>query len=100
MGLSELPSAVPAEAKKLTGKTVVAAGTLHELSRSKVDDFIHRLRVKAASGVSQRTDYVVAGEYPGNKLDKARRLGVKILDSRRKEVLALAGHWLPLTTIP
>ncbi len=81
--LSERPAAVQAKAKKLAGKTVVATGTLHDFTRNEIEDLVHQLGGKPASSVSKRTDYVVAGEHPGSKLDKARRLGVKVLDEKK-----------------
>jgi DNA ligase (NAD+) len=87
--MAEHPATVTAKRKKLAGKTLVATGTLHEFTRNEAEDLIHQLGGRAASSVSKRTDYVVAGEKPGNKLDKARRLGVKVLDE--KEFLRLVG---------
>jgi DNA ligase (NAD+) len=78
------------KAKKLVGKTVVATGTLHEFTREEVEDLIHQLGGKATSSVSQKTDYVIAGTHPGSKLERARRLGVKVLDEN--EFLHLIGR--------
>ena len=63
----------------ITGKTLVVTGTLSRYSRKDIEDYIKGLGGKVASSVSKKTDYVVAGESPGSKLDKARELGVKTL---------------------
>ncbi len=74
------PSAEPQAAeRKLEGKTIVVTGTLSRLTRDEVNELIHRLGGKPASSVSRKTDFVVVGENPGSKLDKARQLGVPTL---------------------
>ncbi len=64
----------------LAGKTVVVTGTLSSMSRSEVQNAIKALGGKVAGSVSKKTDFVVHGESPGTKLDKARELGVPTLD--------------------
>lgn len=64
----------------LAGKTIVVTGTLVEYTRDGIKDLIERLGGRAASSVSKSTDYVVAGEKAGSKLDKARELGIPVLD--------------------
>lgn len=64
----------------LSGKTFVLSGTLANHTRSVAKEAIERLGGKVASSVSKKTDYVLAGENPGSKLVKARKLGVEILD--------------------
>jgi DNA ligase (NAD+) len=64
----------------LVGKTFVITGTLAKFSREDAGERIEALGGKVTSSLSKKTDYLVVGESPGSKLDKANKLGVKTLD--------------------
>ncbi|HLW65009.1 MAG TPA: NAD-dependent DNA ligase LigA, partial [Gemmataceae bacterium] len=76
--MTEEPRQIAA-ASSLAGKTVVVTGTLKNFSRKEIEDVIKELGGKASGSVSKKTDFVVAGEEAGSKLDKAKELGVKVL---------------------
>ncbi len=63
----------------LAGKTLVVTGTLVRYTRTEIKELIERLGGRASDSVSKKTDYVVAGEAAGSKLEKAEQLGVKVL---------------------
>ncbi len=63
----------------LAGKTLVVTGTLVKYKRDEIEELIERLGGRASGSVSKKTDYLVAGENAGSKLEKANELGVKVL---------------------
>lgn len=67
----------------LAGKTLVLTGTLPELSREAATERIIAAGGRVTGSVSKKTDYVVAGDSAGSKLEKAQRLGVSVLDEDR-----------------
>ena len=80
-------------ANGIAGKVFVLTGTLSAMSRSEAKAQIEERGGKATGSVSARTDYVVAGENPGSKVDAAKKHGVKILDEAAfAELLAENGQ--------
>ena len=71
----------------LAGKTFVITGTLANYSRDAAKKLIEDAGGKVSGSVSKKTDYVVTGDDPGSKLDKARELGVKVIDEKEMEDL-------------
>ncbi len=74
-----------AAAGPLAGKTLVVTGTLTKYGRDEIEELIAQHGGRAASSVSKNTDYVVAGEKAGSKLDKAKKLGVTVIDEAEFE---------------
>lgn len=86
LGLKLTEDARPAPSQRggadLSGKTFVVTGTLEHYSRDEIEGLIKKLGGKATGSVSKKTDYVVAGENAGSKLDKAQQLGVQVLTEK------------------
>jgi DNA ligase (NAD+) len=73
----------------LAGKTFVITGTLASMSRDEAKERLVALGAKVAGSVSKNTDYVIVGEDPGSKADKAKELKIEILNE--KALLKLVG---------
>ncbi len=73
----------------ISGKTVVVTGTLPTLGRKEAQQLIEKYGGKASGSVSKKTDYVLAGEAAGSKLNKAQELGIPVLNE--EEFKALLG---------
>ncbi|HHY38574.1 MAG TPA: NAD-dependent DNA ligase LigA [Clostridia bacterium] len=74
----------PGEAKEspFLGKTVVFTGTLSDLERRKAEEIVEAMGGRVSSSVSKKTDFVVVGENPGSKYEKAKELGVEIISEK------------------
>ncbi|NLO22219.1 MAG: NAD-dependent DNA ligase LigA [Syntrophomonadaceae bacterium] len=75
----------------LAGQTFVLTGTLQTMTRNEVAEVIEKLGGKVSGSVSKKTDYLVVGESPGSKYDKAMGLGIKILEE--EQFLQNLGQW-------
>jgi DNA ligase (NAD+) len=75
----------------LTGLTIVVTGSLNDFKRDEITEAITSRGGKASASVSSKTDFVVAGEAAGSKLDKAQELGITILDEAGFKVLLEKG---------
>jgi DNA ligase (NAD+) len=94
-GVNMTEPVVRAERTSLAGKVFVITGT-HTRSRKDLTDLIERHGGRVSGSVSRSTDYVVAGENPGSKLDRARELNVPILDEAALVDMAAAEPALAL----
>src|SRR6202166_5408879 len=73
---------------KLAGKTFVLTGTLAHFTRDEAKKMIEDAGGKVTGSVSKKTDYVVAGTDAGSKLDKAKELGVEVVDEKEMQQLS------------
>jgi DNA ligase (NAD+) len=74
----------------LAGTTVVFTGTLASVTRDEAKELARRAGAQVSSSVSKHTSFVVAGEAPGSKVEKAQTLNVPV--KTEAEFLALVGH--------
>ncbi len=81
------PRAVAAASGPFAGKTVVFTGTLERRSREDAEALVRSLGGKTTSSVTAKTDLLVAGPGAGNKLERARQLGVKVVDEETFDVM-------------
>jgi len=79
----KLETAARRKAGKLKGQVFVLTGALQNFSRSQAKALIEAAGGKVSGSVSGNTDYVIAGEFPGSKLTKAKELGVAVIDEAR-----------------
>jgi DNA ligase (NAD+) len=83
-----VPNRQEAVATPFSGMTFVVTGTLPGFTREEIKEYIQSRGGKVTDSVSKKTSYLVAGESPGSKLDKARSLGVPVLDQQALQGLA------------
>ena len=74
---------------KLSGKIFVFTGEMQKMTRTEAKEKVRRLGAEISESVSKKIDFVVFGENPGSKLDKARRRGVKTINE--KEFIDMIG---------
>lgn len=67
------------KSQKLSGKTFVLTGTLENYTRNEASEIIESMGGKVTSSVSKNTSFVLSGADPGSKIDKANKLGVKVI---------------------
>ncbi len=84
MGVNVVTKEGPDEnaAQPLSGLTIGVTGTLEHFGRSEITEFIEKNGGKCTGSVSKKTDYLVAGENAGSKLDKARDLGIPVISEQ------------------
>jgi len=89
----KLESDVPKDRPRqvLAGKTFVVTGTLDGLSREEAEALISKFGGRVTKSVSKKTDYVLAGRDPGSKLDKARELGIAVIDESALRAMVYSG---------
>ena len=68
---------------RFEGKTFVLSGGLDSMTRSRAEEIIEAFGGKTSSSVSSKTSYLLLGDKPGSKLEKARKLGVEIIDEQQ-----------------
>jgi len=84
---TEKPEKIQEKSSKLAGLTFVITGTLSKYTRESITSLIKREGGKVTGSVSGSTDYLVCGEEPGSKLDRAKELKVKIIGEKEFEDL-------------
>jgi DNA ligase (NAD+) len=88
VGVRPRAEKVVAKSNKFAGRTFVFTGGLANRSREEAGEIVKQNGGKVSGSVSKKTDYVVVGTDPGSKYDKAKELGVTILDEGAFEKLA------------
>ncbi len=82
LGLSLREELIKTKVTPLTGKTIVFTGELIGFSRSQAEEIVRKFAGNVSSSVSKNVNFVVTGDNPGSKFDKAKKLGVKIISEK------------------
>jgi DNA ligase (NAD+) len=97
VGLEPTPPPIAGANGPLAGKTFVITGSLSSLSREAATELIEKAGGKVTGSVSKKTHYLVAGDDPGTKLDKAKSLGVHVIGESELRAMAMPPeHIAPL----
>jgi DNA ligase (NAD+) len=78
-------------AGRLAGNSVVLTGTLSSMTREQATETLERLGARVSGSVSRKTRYLIAGADAGSKLEKARQLGIEVLDEAAFRALIMKG---------
>jgi DNA ligase (NAD+) len=89
LGVRPAPEATVQQSGPLAGLTFVITGTLARMGRSEAEALVERCGGRAAGSVSKKTDFLVAGSNAGSKLERARALGIRVIDE--EQLLHMAG---------
>jgi len=81
-GVQVISEKIKTKSKKLKGRIFVLTGSLETMTRARAKEKIRFLGGEISESVSEKTDYLVAGEAPGAKLEKAKKLGIKVIDEK------------------
>lgn len=79
-GLNLKEKVIPIKKSSLTGKTIVFTGELKSFNRNQAKAMVRQMGGNSSSSISKDTDFVISGENPGSKYDKAKKLGIKIIN--------------------
>lgn len=89
LGVKPYYNEIAPDMNLLNGKTVVVTGSLVNYTRQEIKEKLHSLGANDASSVSRKTDFVLVGNDPGSKYDKALELGIKIITESEFEKMIL-----------
>ena len=80
--ITVLPYKIKVRQSQFSGKVLIFTGELEKMTRSEAKSLAEKLGAKTTSTVTNRTDFVIAGNKPGSKFKKAQELGIRIIDEK------------------